>query len=112
MNNFDQLGQEHEQLIEKILEEEEQLIFEHNSSCKKSIKIVEEEMKILKEVDQPGSDVENYISKLDKILIQKIDMMSDLRKQLLNFYKNLKTEEQIAKLFHELNGDDNSANCD
>lgn len=30
MNNLDQLSSEHEQLIEKILEEEENLIFEHN----------------------------------------------------------------------------------
>ena len=70
--------------------------------CKKSVKIVEEEMKLVKQVDQPGSDVEDYVKKLDKILVQKIDMMTDLRKQVLDFYKNLKTEEQIAKLFHEL----------
>ena len=98
-SNMDQLGQEHETLIEKILEEEEQLIFQHNATCKKSIKIVEDEMKILKGVDQPGSDVEAYVVKLDKILVQKIEMMTDLRKQLLDFYKNLKTEEQIARLF-------------
>jgi kinesin family member 2/24 len=63
---------------------------------------VEEEMAILKEVDKPGSDVENYVMKLDKVLIKKIDMMNDLRRQLLDFYKNIKTEEQMAKLFHEM----------
>jgi kinesin family protein 2/24 len=57
-------------------------------------------MLILKEVDKPGSDVELYVEKLDKVLIRKIDMMMDLRKQLLDFYKNIKTEEQMAKLFH------------
>jgi hypothetical protein len=40
---------------------------------------VEEEMNILKEVDKPGSDVESYIEKLDKILLKKIDMMTELR---------------------------------
>lgn len=59
-------------------------------------------MSILKEVDKPGSDVENYVEKLDKVLVKKIDMMNDLRKQLLDFYKNIKTEEQMAKLFHEM----------
>jgi len=59
-------------------------------------------MAILKEVDKPGSDVENYVMKLDKVLIKKIDMMNDLRRQLLDFYKNIKTEEQMAKLFHEM----------
>ena len=100
--NQDMLGQDHEKLIEKILEDEEQLIFQHNASCKKSIKVVEEEMQILKEVDKPGSDVEMYVEKLDKVLIRKIDMMLELRKQLLDFYKNIKTEEQMAKLFHEM----------
>lgn len=40
---------------------------------------MEEEMNILKEVDKPGSDVESYIEKLDKILLKKIDMMTELR---------------------------------
>ena len=100
--NADALGGEHEKLIETILEEEEQLIFQHNTCCKKSIKIVEEEMSILKEVDKPGSDVQTYVENLDKILVNKIEMMTTLRKQLLDFYKNIKTEEQMLKLFHEL----------
>jgi hypothetical protein len=37
-------------------------------------------MKSLKEVDQPGSDVEAYIKKVDQLLIQKIDMMTELRR--------------------------------
>ena len=59
-------------------------------------------MSILKEVDKPGSDVESYVVKLDKILLQKIEMMTGLRKQLLDFYKNIKTEEALASLFHEM----------
>jgi len=55
------LADDHEKLIEQILEDEEQLIFKHNSSCKETIQIVEKEMQILKEVDKPGSDVENYV---------------------------------------------------
>ena len=33
-NNVEQLGEDHERIIEQILEEEEQLIFKHNTSCK------------------------------------------------------------------------------
>ena len=33
-NNIEQLGEDHEKIIEQILEEEEQLIFKHNTSCK------------------------------------------------------------------------------
>lgn len=32
--------------------------------------------------------------------------MTGLRKQLLDFYKNIKTEEALASLFHEMQGDD------
>lgn len=66
------LGEEHEKLIEQILEDEEQLIFKHNSSCKESIQIVEKEMALLKDVDKPGSEVEQYVEKLDDILLMKI----------------------------------------
>ena len=55
------LGEEHEKLIEQILVDEEYLIIQHNTNCKKQIKIVEEEMSILKDVGEPGSDVMNYV---------------------------------------------------
>ena len=92
-NNYEALADEHEKLIEQILEDEEQLIFKHNTSCKESIQIVEKEMAILKEVDKPGSDVENYVEKLDQILLGKIEKMEELRKNVLDFYKNIKTEQ-------------------
>ena len=50
-------------------------------------------MAILKEVDKPGSDVEKYIEKLDEILLVKINKMETLRSQVLDFYKNIKTEQ-------------------
>ena len=78
------------------------LIQAHNSSCKGTIKIIEEEMSILKQVDQQGSDVEQYIHKLDTILKRKIDMMVDLRKKAHDLFKNLKTEENMAKLVESL----------
>ena len=55
-------------------------------------------MAILKEVDKPGSDVEAYVEKLDAILTRKIDMMTELKKKAQDFYKNIKTEEIMAKL--------------
>jgi len=60
-NDQDKFEDDHEKLIEQILEDEEQLIFKHNMSCKESIQIVEQEMAILKDVDKPGSDVEAYV---------------------------------------------------
>jgi len=59
-------------------------------------------MAILKDVDKPGSDVENYVEKLDKILVRKIEMMVDLRRNVLDFYKNIKTEEELARLYQTM----------
>lgn len=56
-------------------------------------------MQILKEVDKPGSDVENYVQQLDKILVQKIEKMEELRRNVLDFYKNIKTEQQLNQIF-------------
>jgi len=49
-------------------------------------------MAILKDVDKPGSDVVKYIEKLDTIILQKISKMEALRNQVVDFYKNIKTE--------------------
>ena len=56
-------------------------------------------MTLLNEVDKPGSDVEVYAKGLDKILLNKMKIISDLREKLLNFYSHLKTEEHMSKLY-------------
>lgn len=101
LNDADKLADDHEKLIEQILEDEEQLIFKHNASCKEGIQIVEKEMALLKEVDKPGSDVEQYVEKLDQVLVMKIKKMIELRKSVLEFYKNIKTEQLLNQLFQE-----------
>jgi len=56
-------------------------------------------MTLLNEVDKPGSDVETYAKGLDAVLLKKIEIITDLRERLLNFYSHLKTEEHMSKLF-------------
>ena len=68
-------------------------------------------MAILKEVDKPGSDVEKYIEKLDEILLVKINKMETLRSQVLDFYKNIKTEQQLNKLFQKLQSEMEAEDC-
>ena len=36
-------------------------------------------MGLLNEVDKPGSDVEDYVSNLDKILAEKMEMIANMR---------------------------------
>ena len=56
-------------------------------------------MTLLNEVDKPGSDVEVYARGLDRVLLKKMQIISELREKLLNFYSHLKTEEHMSKLF-------------
>ena len=71
--NVEDLCTDHEQLIEQILEEEEQLIHNHRGHIDEVVNIVKEEMTLLNEVDQPGSDVEVYVKGLDQVLLKKIE---------------------------------------
>ena len=98
--SVDELCTDHEQLIEKILEEEEQLIHSHRTHIDEVVSKVKDEMQLLNEVDKPGSDVEEYAKSLDKVLLGKIKIITDLRSQLLRFYGHLKTEEQMSKLYN------------
>lgn len=47
------------------------------------------------EVDKPGSDIEEYISSLDQILLHKMDLISVIRQRLVNFYSHIKMEENL-----------------
>ncbi len=58
-------------------------------------------MTLLNEVDKPGSDVDQYIQNLDKLLMTKIDMIHQIRQQLVEFNKNIKTEETMSKLYQQ-----------
>jgi kinesin family protein 2/24 len=64
----DRLCAEHERLIEKILEEEEELITGHRRHIDDVVDLVKQEMALLNDVDKPGSDVEAYVAHLDKLL--------------------------------------------
>jgi kinesin family protein 2/24 len=63
------------------------------------VSIVKDEMGLLSIVDKPGSDVEQYVAELDRLLLNKISIISKLREQLLKFHKHLKTEEKMSALY-------------
>lgn len=61
----EKLCNDHEKIIEKILEEEEELINSHRKHIDDVVEFVKQEMLLLNEVDKPGSDVEEYVKGLD-----------------------------------------------
>jgi len=61
-------------------------------------------MNLINEVDKPGSDIDIYVSKLDKVLEEKENRIKDLRNKLVKFSSMLKKEEMISQ--HLLNHND------
>lgn len=67
-----ELNQEHEQLIEKILEDEELMIGTHRKHIDEAVDFAQKEMTLLNDVEKPNSDIQQYALSLDKLLMRKI----------------------------------------
>ncbi|GAB4839204.1 Kinesin-like protein KIN-13B [Ancistrocladus abbreviatus] len=75
--------------LNALLKEEEDLVAAHRRQVEETIDIVREEMNLLVEADQPGNQLDDYISKLNHILSQKAAGILQLQKQLAHFKKRL-----------------------
>lgn len=62
-------------------------------------------MTILNEVEKPSSDIDLYVTSLDKILIEKQNKIIAMRKKLYDFFSKLKDEEALSSKLSGL--DDN-----
>ena len=98
----DALCRDHEQVIEQILDEEEKLIKSHRSIVDQQVQFLHEETALLNDVDKPGSDIEQYIENIDVTYKRKQEAIATLRRQYIDFYKYLKTEQQMSALYKEL----------
>ena len=96
--DYRQLSSIHENLINDILREEDIFISEHKAHIDNMVESIKDEMKFLHEVDKPGSDIEEYTSNLDKLLINEIQKIYQLRKELNKFRIMLKDEETLANI--------------
>jgi kinesin family protein 2/24 len=56
-------------------------------------------MNLINEVDKPGSDIENYVINLDKVLLEKMKNIDQIRQRLKKFRIMLKDEEAISANF-------------
>ncbi|CAA6672895.1 unnamed protein product [Spirodela intermedia] len=74
--------------------EEEDLVTAHRRQVEETIDMVREEMKLLVEADQPGNQLDDYISRLSTILSQKAAGILNLQTRLANFQRRL-TEHNV-----------------
>ncbi|KAJ1419385.1 P-loop containing nucleoside triphosphate hydrolase [Sesbania bispinosa] len=75
--------------LNALLKEEEDLVTAHRRQVEETIDIVREEMNLLVEADQPGNQLDDYISKLNAILSQKAAGIFQLQTQLAQFQRRL-----------------------
>ncbi|CAN8259093.1 unnamed protein product [Cochlearia groenlandica] len=83
--------------IDALLEEEEALIAAHRKEIEDTMEIVREEMKLLSEVDQPGSMIENYVTQLSYVLSRKAAGLVSLQARLARFQHRLKEHEILSR---------------
>ncbi|ESW24822.1 hypothetical protein PHAVU_004G163200 [Phaseolus vulgaris] len=76
--------------LNALLKEEEDLVTTHRRQVEETIDIVREEMNLLLEADQPGNQLDDYISKLNTILSQKATGIFQLQTRLAQFQRRLK----------------------
>ncbi|CAD8089569.1 unnamed protein product [Paramecium sonneborni] len=95
-NRNSNLKDKYDELIQQILDEERALKKAHRDHIDDLIELVNDEMKMLQTVDQPNSDIEEYVDGLDNILRLKIEKIMRLRKKLQSFKQHLMDEQDLA----------------
>ncbi|KAJ4718130.1 Kinesin-like protein [Melia azedarach] len=79
-----------------LLQEEEDLVNAHRKQVEDTMNIVREEMNLLVEADQPGNQLDDYVSRLNAILSQKAAGIMQLQTQLAHFQKRLKEHNVLV----------------
>ncbi|XP_013633232.1 PREDICTED: kinesin-13A [Brassica oleracea var. oleracea] len=79
------------------VQEEEALIAAYRKEIEDTMEIVREEMKLLAEVDQPGSMIENYVTEQSFVLSQKAAGLVSLQARLARFQHRLKEQEILSR---------------
>lgn len=93
------LCKEHENLIDLILEEEEEVTNAHKEEIDQEVETVKEEMKLLYEVQKPNSDIKQYVEILHSIIDHKLKMLVELKQKVEQFGDHLLQEEQLSEEF-------------
>ncbi|KAL9266538.1 Kinesin-like protein [Drosera capensis] len=87
----------HDGSLDALLEEEEALIAAHRKEIEDTMEIVREEMKLLTEVDQPGSLIDNYVTQLSFVLSRKAAGLVSLQARLARFQHRLKEQKILTR---------------
>lgn len=82
--------------LNDLLQEEEDLVNAHRTQVEETMNIVREEMNLLVEADQPGNQLDGYVTRLNAILSQKAAGILQLQTRLAHFQKRLKEHNVLV----------------
>ncbi|KAL1814426.1 hypothetical protein DCAR_0518563 [Daucus carota subsp. sativus] len=82
--------------LNALLKEEEDLVNAHRKQVEDTMDIVREEMNLLVEADQPGNQLDDYVSRLNAILSQKAEGILQLQNRLAQFQRRLKEHNVLV----------------
>ncbi|XP_059644822.1 kinesin-like protein KIN-13B [Cornus florida] len=93
---FDAKSSNSDDDLNALLKEEEDLVSAHRRQVEETMDIVREEMNLLVEADQPGNQLDDYISRLNAILSQKAAGILQLQNRLTHFQRRLKEHHVLV----------------
>ncbi|CAL9061646.1 unnamed protein product [Musa banksii] len=82
--------------LNALLQEEEDLIVAHRRQVEDTINIVTEEMNLLDEAEEPGNQLDEYVSRLNVILSKKAAGIVSLQAQLAHFRRRLAEQNVLV----------------
>lgn len=85
-------------ILDRIFEEEDELIQCHRKDIEETMNTVRSEMNLLAEVDSPGSEINTYVVKLKEILEKKERAIAALWAKLTSFERQLQEEEYARSM--------------
>merc|ERR1711991_764291 len=84
--------------VDKIFEEEEQLLNLHMSTIQESAELLTSEGKLLQMVQgQDDYEIDSYAEKLEEILERKMTLTENLSRKLKKFRESLRKEELLSQ---------------
>ena len=95
--DMNEMVKAHDDLINVILEEEEEVIAAHRGQIEETMELVKSEMALLADVDKPGSAIDQYVDRLSRVLAQKAESIEKLRERVATFQAHLREEEVLSR---------------
>ena len=95
--DMNEMVKAHDDLINVILEEEEEVIAAHRGQIEETMELVKSEMALLADVDKPGSAIDQYVDRLSRVLSRKAESIAKLRERVATFRTHLREEEVLSR---------------